>query len=303
MARKKMSSLASSGPKTVRIAVTSFLIDESSWSKAAADSPDLSRDRYARLVRLSNAVVRARPRPDYVVFPELAVPRRWIRTLAHHFLKEGISLIAGVEYARLKSAPSANVVNEARLYLTDNRLGYSSWCALRQRKGLPAHHERDELRSRFGLTLAPIDAAACQKRIYRHFGFSFGLLICSELSDISNREKMRGKVDNLFVLSWNRDLESFSSLVEASVLDIHAFITLVNNRRYGDSRVRAPFQDHWRRDLIRVKGGLDDYFVVTELDVETLREFQSHAEPPAKPFKPTPEGFEIADWRYTIPGG
>lgn len=250
---------------------------------------------------MANAIVTTRPKPNYVVFPELAIPRRWIRTLSHHFLKERISLIAGVEYGRL-SGSQTEVVNDVRLYLTDNRLGHPSWVALRQRKGLPAHHERDELRLR-GLRLAPPDEEASRKWIYRHFGFHFGILICSELTDIEHRRRMRGDVDNLFVLCWNQDLESFSSLLESSALDVHSFMTLVNNRKYGDSRVRAPYAEHWKRDLVRVKGGLHDYFVVTELDYGELRDFQSYTEPPPGPFKPFPEGFTIHPRRRQVPGG
>jgi len=290
--------------KGVRIALTSYLTEEASWSRAAAQSPDLSRERYRRLVSLSNAVVGARPKPDYVVFPELAIPRRWARTMAHHFLKEGISLITGVEYERAARGPEKAVVNDARLYLTDNRLGYASYCVLTQRKGIPAHHERSELRAQFGLALAPFDENACRKKVYRHFGFNFGLLICSELTDLSHRHKMRGRVDNLFVISWNQDLESFAALVESSALDVHCFVTLVNNRQYGDSRVRAPFKHHWQRDIVRIKGGMDDYFVIAELDIAKLREFQSyHEQPTGGPFKLTPEGFEISADRYRIPRG
>ena len=116
---------------------------------------------------------------------------------------------------------------------------------------------------------------------------------------------MRSNVDTLFVLSWNQDIESFGSLVEAAALDVHCYLALINNRKYGDSRVRAPFKKNWKRDQVRVKGGLDDYFVVTELDIDSLRSYQSHHEPPlgedAK-FKPTPEGFRISDSRRRTPG-
>jgi len=288
--------------KIPRIAVTSFLVHESSWARAADGKPDLSRERYNRLVRLANAIVCAPHKPDYVVFPELSIPRRWLSGLAHHFLRARISLIVGPEYQRVVPEPASFVVNEACLFLTDDRLGYSSWCAIQQRKGLPAHQERDELRQKFNLSLAPPDSRA-DKHVYQHFGFSFGLLICSELTDIRFREMLRGKIDALFILCWNQDLDSFASLVEASCLDIHTFVVLANNRKFGDSRVRGPFKDAWRRDLVRVKGGLDDFFVVTELDINELREFQSNAEPPTTPFKPIPEGFLIAPFRRRIPGG
>lgn len=288
---------------TVRVALTSFLTEERSWSQAAAGRPDLSRERFKRLAQLSNAIVRTTPRPQYVVFPELAIPRRWARTIAHHFLKENISLITGIEYARTLPMDAKQVVNDARMYLTDNRLGYNSYCVLTQRKETPAHHERSELRSKFGLKLAPPDGTTNRKLIYRHFGFHFGVLICSELSDLSHRHAFRGNVDNVFVLSWNRDLETFAALIEASVLDAHCYMTLVNNRQYGDSRIRAPFKEGWQRDVVRVKGGVGDYFVVAELQVDALREFQSYVESPTGPFKPVPDGFSIASDRYRIPGG
>jgi hypothetical protein len=86
-------------------------------------------------------------------------------------------------------------------------------------------------------------------------------------------------------------------------MDVHCFVTLVNNRKYGDSRIRAPHKDHWRRDVVRVKGGTDDYFVIAELDIHSLREFQSNVESPSDPFKPIPDGYDLWRYRYRIPGG
>ncbi|ADB18091.1 conserved hypothetical protein [Pirellula staleyi DSM 6068] len=289
-----------------RIAITSFLTEESSWAKAAEGTPELSAERYKRLVRLANAVVTSPHRAEYVVFPELSIPRRWLPGLAGLFIKAGISLITGVEYRRVPPEPSSQVVNEAYLVLADDRLGYRSWCVVRQQKGVPAHHERDELRSKFGLTLAAPASKDDPKPIYRHFGHGFGVLICSELTDIRFRQEMRGDVDTLFVLSWNQDLESFGALVEAAVLDVHCYMVLVNNRKYGDSRVRTPSKKNWMRDLVRIKGGLDDYFVVTDLEIMSLRNFQSYHEPPLGDdalFKPTPEGFKIATRRKQTPRG
>jgi hypothetical protein len=242
-----------------------------------------------------------------VLFPELSIPRRWLPSLAGRLRAANISLIAGVEYARVKEAGTQkeSVVNEAYMFLMDDRTGYREQCVVRQRKGFPAHHEREELRHKFGLELVSNDLEACKKSIIKHFGHNIGLLICSELTDIRFREEYRGKIDSLFVLSWNQDLESFAALVDSAALDIHCFVSLVNNRRFGDSRVRGPYKKQWRRDLVRVKGGLEDYFVTTELNLTELRQFQSFAEPPlgeSATFKPFPEGFSIAPSRLEVPG-
>ncbi len=294
---------------TPKIALTSHLVTDASWSCAAAGKPNLSADRYSALVKLTNAILKSAVKPDYVLFPELSIPRRWLPSLSRKLRSSGISLIAGVEYDRVSIGNPAQtyVTNEAYMYLMDDRVGYREQCVIKQRKGYPAHHEREELRHKFGVELAPYHAneEICEKRVIKHFGHNFGLLICSELTDIRFREKFRGDVDSLFVLSWNPDLESFAALVDSAALDVHCFVSLVNNRRFGDSRVRAPYKKQWRRDLVRVKGGLEDYFVTTELDLSELRQFQSHVEPPLgeeATFKPFPEGFRIADDREEVPG-
>ncbi|QDS95914.1 hypothetical protein FF011L_47150 [Roseimaritima multifibrata] len=285
-----------------RIAITSLAVGDSSWAMAAAGKPDLSASRYKCLTKLVNSIIKSKTRPDYVLLPELSVPRRWLPGIASKLLRQRISLIAGAEYRYDKSV----VFNEAAIYLVDNRVGYASaHTVIWQQKGLPAHHEREELRSKFGLKLAEPQSSRCLKRVYNHFGFEFGTLICSELTDIEHRQIFRGQVDGLFVLSWNQDLESFGSLIESASLDVHCFMALVNNRKYGDSRVRAPYKDAWERERARIKGGMDDYFVIVELDIDAIRDFHSHQLPPlgdrAK-FKPTPEGFKISKSRKRIPG-
>jgi hypothetical protein len=290
-----------------RIALTSHLVSDESWSCSAAGLPNLSASRYNALVKLANAILTSSTRPDYVLFPELSIPRRWLPSLAGRLKSANISLIAGVEYASIKDSVTQkeSVVNEAYMFLMDDRTGYREQCVVRQRKGFPAHHEREELRHKFGLELVSNDLDACKKRIIKHFGHNIGLLICSELTDIRFRKEFRGKIDSLFVLSWNQDLESFAALVDSAALDIHCFVSLVNNRRFGDSRVRGPYKKQWRRDLVRVKGGLEDYFVTTELNITELRQFQSFAEPPLgefAAFKPFPEGFSIAPSRLEVPG-
>jgi hypothetical protein len=282
----------------VRIAVPSYMTELSSWSHAADGSPDLSRVRYRHLVRLVKAIVQCEKRPEYAVFPELSIPRNWIRSVANTLLRQGISLIAGVEYSRSES----HVRNEAYLYLRTDSLGYPSFFRRAQLKPIPAHDERDHLRSAFGVTFAPAPPESIEKPIYVHGGFRFGVLICSELSNAGNRVTFRGNVDAVLVLCWNQDLESFESMLDAASLDIHCFQVLVNNRLYGDSRVRAPYRERWRRDVIRIKGGLEDYVVIAELEVDRLRHFQSHAEPPKDGlFKPMPEGFKIHEDRRVIP--
>jgi len=80
---------------------------------------------------------------------------------------------------------------------------------------------------------------------------------------------------------------------------VHAFIVQVNNRLYGDSRVRAPYRVEHMRDSVRIKGGIEDYFVIAELDFNSLRKFQRKRNMNDKEaaFKPTPIGFKMSPRR------
>lgn len=126
-------------------------------------------------------------------------------------------------------------------------------------------------------------------------------MVCSELTNISYRASLSGKIDVLFVPEWNQDIETFNALVESAALDIPAFIVQCNDRQYGDSRIRAPYKSSWQRDLLRVKGGVSDYCVVGELDISGLRRFQSSFRSPSGPFKPVPDGFKICPSRRMTP--
>lgn len=79
--------------------------------------------------------------------------------------------------------------------------------------------------------------------------------------------------------------------------------SLLNDRQYGDSRIRAPLKESWQRDLLRIKGGITNYCVMGEIDVQALRQVQSSHCSLVKPFKPLPDGFEIDFCRKALPAG
>lgn len=270
------------------------------WHAAAEDKPSLTLKRYRQLVRLVNSVLRADPRPHYLLLPELAIPRQWVSSVVNRLLQFKISVITGVEYEHL---PGGLVHNDALLALTDDRLGFDSSVLIWQHKSAPAPGEEEELLRLHQRGWSP-PSAPDAVHVYRHHDFDFGVLICSELQNIRYREAFQGEVDSLMILAWNKDLETFSALIESAALDVHAYVAFVNNRAYGDSRVRCPAKEQHLRDLCRIRGGKDDYAVIVELDVTRLRRFQSRAKNWPReddPYKPVPQGFLIAPRRRGIP--
>lgn len=290
---------AKNGAK-IRLGISSLLTTEDSWRDCANGRPDISRERYARIERLINQAISAYPKPTHLLLPELSLPDRWVDTVSGLLLDAGISLVAGLDYHR--QSPRW-IHSEAVLVLTDDRLGFPASVQIRQPKSMPAAAEEKKLTEDFG-RIWPDELKNVVKPVYQHQGFCFGVLVCSELQNVNHRLRFQGDVDCMMVLSWNQDLETFSALVESASLDVHAHIALVNNRMYGDSRVRTPAKQNHGRDLCRLRGGQNEHVVVVELEIETLRAFQSRATRWPRdddPFKPVPEGYEIAKYRRTTP--
>ncbi len=284
-------------PSKYCVAVSSWKTHLDSWVAAVSRAPDPDAERYSRLNRLLDGVIAEPQGCRYLILPELAMPAHWFIRIARKLQGRGISLITGIEYMH---AGKSRVRNQVWAALSHEGLGFPSLMIYRQDKQRPALHEEQELQRLAGLEMRP-DNVWSTPPIIQHGELRFAILVCSELTNISYRAALRGQVDALFVPEWNPDTETFTSLVESAALDIHAYIIQCNDRQYGDSRIRAPYKDSWLRDILRVKGGVADYCVIGEIDVLSLREFQSSYRSPPILFKPVPDGFKIHNERKVLP--
>lgn len=283
------------------IAVSSWKTDYTSWVSAVLYQIDSDIHRYRRLNHLVNGVISQADGVSYFVLPELALPAHWFMRIARKLQSRGISLITGIEYIH---ASKKRVRNQVWAALTHDGFGFPSIMIYRQDKQNPAVHEELELQRLAGLKLEPEHRwLKSNPPVIQHGDFRFAILVCSELTNISYRAALRGQVDALFVPEWNKDTETFNTIVESAALDIHAYIIQCNDREYGESRIRAPFKDNWRRDVLRVKGGIHDYCVAGEINIQELRQFQSSHRSPNGPFKPVPDGFKLAHERKMLPKG
>lgn len=284
---------------TQSIAVSSWKTDDKSWVASVMQTANSDFERYGRLTRLTSQLISQPKGTRYFILPELALPARWFMRFAHKLQSRGISFITGIEYLHPKKG---TVCNQVWAGLTHDGLGFPSAMIYRQDKQRPALHEERELKRLADCELKPASHWHTAP-VIQHSDFRFALLVCSELTNISYRAALRGNIDALFVPEWNRDTETFNALVESSALDIHAYIIQCNDRQYGDSRIRVPHKDSWQRDLLRVKGGITDYYVIGEIDVHALRRFQSSHRSPSGSFKPVPDGFDMNFDRKMLPLG
>jgi len=104
-------------------------------------------------------------------------------------------------------------------------------------------------------------------------GLYFSPYYCVELADIYHRSIFRSKVDLIIASEWNQDTNYFSNIVESLSRDLHTYVAQVNNSEFGDSRLTQPSKTE-KKDLLRLKGGVNSTILIGEIDIEALREFQ-----------------------------
>lgn len=277
---------------SVYIAVTNFEVTNEQFEGALNSVPDRTISRFEKITHTINSIIRCNKKVDYVVFPECSIPRQWAINIAKSLARHNISFICGVEYYQ-SDTRGKTFNNDCLVSLTTQWPGYNTSFLLLQPKQQPSHHEKYELSQIGGKLYNPKKSRNLP--IYKHGNYTFGVLICSDLTNPINRHYYQGKVDSLFVLSWNRDINTFSYLVDSAAHDIHAYIILVNNRAYGDSRVRVPAKQSYKRDIIRIKGGEDDYFAIAKISYMSLRRFHNKLD--GTGFKPLPIGFKCSKFR------
>lgn len=296
----------------VNIALANWLTEVQSFNASVCNAPDPDEvGRYNRLMRLVNEIITSNVRVQYVVFPELSIPCKWFEQIALKLKVSGISLIAGVEY--IHEPTGKEVRNQVWCSLLHDNGGFPTVSVYKFEKSRAALHESEELfrRGKVSLISNVIKGSPDVRPIVRHGDivtnrtFDFSTVICSDLTNVDYRAQLRGKIDALFVPSWNQDADVFSSIVESAAYDIHAYVIQCNDRAYGDTRIRAPAKERYNRDIVKIKGGEKDYYVIGRLDVERLRRFQSFPISPTEgkdaTFKPIPSGFKIAEERKILP--
>ncbi len=258
------------------------------WFEAAAKgTPTVTRGRMAGIGRIVNEAIRARhksKRPTLLVLPELSLPKRLLRAMAHRLLGEEVNLVAGLEY----SAGPSGVINEAvGVFAPGFKVAAVCWWP----KTLPARGEFQELRK---LGLSFTEYSESPMVINTDFG-TVSTLICSELLDVKRRAELLGRIDFLIVPSWNKDTATFDHTIQTTANDLHAYVAVANNALYSDCRVQIPSDERYLRDACRLIARRQNTVIVTSLSAEELRRFQlaSLAQPEVqmKGFKPLPPGY------------
>ncbi|HMT54049.1 MAG TPA: hypothetical protein PKD16_14300 [Saprospiraceae bacterium] len=276
-----------------KIAIANTIVYEANIIKSIKMEPNINKERYKTLGKLLKES--RKNQADILILPECSVPYSMLPLLAKYSEKNGIAIIAGLEHWNVKGYCYNFIVT----ILPFNINGINDALVLYRLKNHYSPGEKN-LIEKYGYKV-PL-CKPFRYDLFKWNGIYFTSFYCFELADSTHRSLFKSKVDLVIASEWNRDIPYFSNIVEALSRDIHCYVAQVNTSQYGDSRVTKPTESILK-DIIRLKGGKNDTVIVDEIDITSLRNFQTIVTSGSnKDFKPLPPNWNFENVKRRIKG-
>ena len=242
--------------KEVRIALCALNMNDLENSLNILDEIPKHYD----LVDIENLIHEAKKNgADYILLPEFAILYDWILPLAKTARDSGITLISGVAHTPMSK--STDVVNLTLLFEH-----HSGMIILKPKNYMPPEEIRI-VEDNYGLTCYTPKMPFYY--IVNDGVLSYSFATCYEITNIVDRAKMADHINMLFLPVYNRDTSYFSSIIESFSRDASCFVGQANANYMGDTRLRQPTKQE-TADIVKIKGGLNNYLVVGQLDINGL---------------------------------
>ncbi|WP_281321832.1 reverse transcriptase domain-containing protein [Flavobacterium aestivum] len=265
-----------------KISFANTEILEENILKSILRSPNLTSERYNKLALI---LKKAREEnTDILLFPECFVPFNLLSTLARYSSDNQSLLVSGLEHLTINKTSFNFVVSIIPVEVNGIK---DAIVVLRLKKN---YSPGEEFLINKNHLLVPKSKQEIQITNWRNIYFS--VCYCFEMANITHREQLKSKIDLLIAIEWNKDVPYFSNIVESSSRDLHCYVAQVNTSNFGDTRLTQP-KETAIKDILRLKGGINDVILVGEIDIKKLRDFQriKSSINESKEFKPLPPDF------------
>ncbi|MBD3842332.1 MAG: RNA-directed DNA polymerase [Campylobacterales bacterium] len=276
---------STSESKNLKIGMANINVNPQNSFDSMMGNPNLSSKRLNDIYQVLNMAKLTNC--DMVIFPEISIPIYWLQEIVEFSKRNEMAIIFGIEHLSYRK----NVCNYAVAALPFRDGVYKNVFVDFELKSLYSPEEKKIIEG-YGYKV-PAEKGKKTKKIYKYKENYFSVFNCYELTDISYRASLVGKVDFVIAIEHNKDTNYFSNIVGSVARDIHAYIIQVNDAKYGDSRITQPAKTE-QMDLAKIKGGEDVALLTSTLNVKRLRAFQkkSHIlQSEDKSFKQTPPNF------------
>ncbi|MBX3241045.1 MAG: hypothetical protein KIT80_16180 [Chitinophagaceae bacterium] len=227
---------------------------------------------------------------DVLLFPECFIPIEFLDRITWFAANEQKLVVTGLEHITVDGVSFNFIVT----ILPFEKNGIKDAVVVYRLKNHYSHAEALIIQSNH--CKVPHPSQYCYD-LFIWKGIYFSPYYCFELANVKHRSIFKGKIDLLVASEWNPDTNYFSNIVESISRDLHSYVAQVNTSQFGDTRITQPSKTE-RKDILKLKGGENDTILVGEINLKTLREFQTELYMTTKDdkiFKPLPPEFSLDD--------
>lgn len=193
---------------------------------------------------------------DIIIFPEISIPFSNAFDIINLSKSYNISIICGLtHYINNNCVKNLTLINDSKLKIS-----------IVKEKNYFVPKEEYELINSF---LKPIKPLNPYYIVINNSLYTYSTMTCFEATSIKDRAFLTDRIEMLFMPVLNADTNYFSNIIGSFSRDASCFIAQANVSIYGDSRITAPYKSI-EMDLVKLKGGVNNYFVVGEVDFSDL---------------------------------
>lgn len=229
-------------------------------------------------------------KPQIVLLPEFSLPLDRKGDLARIATKLNIVIIAGKDFIQTGS----KVRNEAAIIIPNNwntvKKSYKTRTVLFGKRFFSNEEKMYFEKRNVDESPTPyihlIDAGV--------YG-NIGVAICADFFDIERFVVYKGKIQHLFIIAYNKDINSFYFLAEAISRLVYCNVVICNTGHYGGSLAFSPYKDSHKRNILKLEGkDMFNTHIIT-LPVSSLKACQDENDPKIlseSEFKSPPPGYQ-----------
>ncbi len=276
-----------------KIAVANTQVLTENTKNSMRGNPNLDPSRYRTLRKIFELAKNESAKDqsaDIVLFPENFLPIELLDRVVHYSVVEQILIVTGLEHLTINNKTYNFVVTILPFESDDIK---DAIVVFR----LKNHYSPMEELMITGNHFEVPRVNPSSYDLFNWRGIYFSPYYCFELADIVHRSLFKGKIDLLIASEWNPDVNYFSNIVESVSRDLHAYVAQVNTSQYGDTRITKPSKTE-KKDILKIKGGINDAVLIDEVDILKLREYQRELfllNRTDETFKPVPPNFPTED--------
>lgn len=234
-------------------------------------------------------------RPDMILIPELHLPVARINELKRISKHHNVIIIAGVDFQTSPSDPR-KIRNRGVLIFPNSferNKPSTRVTTLHFGKTYFTYMEKSMFRNIDGQEYK--EDREQNMYIFRTQQFGdFGIMICSDIFDIERMILYQTRIHHLFVISLNKDINTYFAMAESLVRLIYCNVVICNTGHFGGSLAFSPYKDGNERTIYKYHGQNSFTIHQVKLPVRELDDAQKRdfSIPNAnRKFKASPPGY------------